>query len=67
MARRLEIAFHALGIGSEVGNEGIAVTHEFKVHGRIVHQCGLMQVQVDTVVGLELQRGLHTVVRENGL
>ena len=37
VARRLQIAFHALGIGSKVGNEGVAVTHEFKVHGRIIH------------------------------
>ena len=37
------------------------------MHGGIVHQRSLMQVQVDAVVGLQLKRSLYGMIGEHGL
>jgi len=67
LAGRLQPAFHALCVGGEPGAEGHGFVVEVEVHGRIVDQGCLVEVEVEAVVGLEHQRGLHTGVREDGL
>ena len=37
---------------------------QFEVHTRIVDQCRLVDIDIQTIVGAQLQRGLHTRRRE---
>ena len=37
---------------------------QIQVHARIIHQCGLVQVDVNAIVGLEQERRLHARLAE---
>ena len=55
----LQIAFVAARIGGEVAHEGVVLLVVGEVHGGIVHAGGLVEVDIQAVVGAHLQRGLH--------
>ena len=50
-------------LGSQLLGSGI---HQFKVHGGIVGTGGLVDVDIQAVVGFHLQRSLYTCLREDG-
>ena len=56
---RLQIALVAARIGGEVAHEGVVLLVVGEVHSGIVHTGGLVEVDIQAVVGAHLQRGLH--------
>ena len=56
---RLQIALVAARIGGEVAQEGVVLLVVGEVHSGIVHTGGLVEVDIQAVVGAHLQRGLH--------
>ena len=65
--RSLQPSLLAKCIGSEPGGEDETLGVEVEVHGRVVDQSCLVEVDVDAIVGLELQRGLDARFGEEGL
>ena len=63
-ARRLHVALTPLGVGREPRLKHHVLIIQIQVHTRVVHQLRLVQVQIDAIVGLEQQLGLHTRLAE---
>ncbi len=66
-AGALHVGLVAVGIGREVRGEDHAAVVEHEVHGRIVDQGRLVEIDVESVVALELQGRLHAGGRKDGL
>ena len=64
VAGRLHVALLALGVGGEPRLKYHVLVVEVQAHARVVEQGGLVQVDVESVVGLHLQRGLHAGLAE---
>ena len=60
LARSLHAALPALGIRGKPGGEGAGARVVVKAGRRIVQHRGLVNVDVEAVVGTHLQRGLHS-------
>ena len=56
---RLQVALVAARIGGEVAHEGVVLLVVGEVHGGIVHTGGLVEVDIQAIVGAHLQRRLH--------
>ena len=67
LARSLQIALPALCIGREPRLEHQVLVVEVEVHAAVVHQCCLVQVDVEAIGGLQLEGGLHAGRREGSL
>ena len=65
--RGLQVSLVALRVGCQPGLEHQVLVVQVEVHARVVHQGGLVQVDVKAVVGLQLQGGLHSRGRKGGL
>ena len=65
IAGRLHIALHASGIGREPGLKHHVLIVEVEVHGGIVDAGGLMDVDIQSVLGLHLQGCLYAGGRED--
>ena len=65
LARSLHAALPALGIRGKPGGEGAGARVVVKAGRRIVQHRGLVNVDVEAVVGTHLQRGLHAGGREH--
>ena len=69
--RRVEGGFDvpaiALCIGGQLDMEGHRLVIQIKVDRREVDECRFVQVDVDTLIRLEHQRGLHARLGEGGL
>ena len=63
----LQIAFVALGVGGQPRLKHQVLVVQVQVHARIVHKSGLMDIDIEAIGGLHLQRGLHTGLGEGGL
>ena len=59
-ARRLHIGHVPVRIRSKMCLEYHLGIVQFKMHGRVVHQSGLMQVYIDAVICLHLQGSLDS-------
>ena len=59
LAGSLQIALVAAGIGREPRLEGERLWVKHQVHATVVHQCSLVEVDVQSVGGLHLQGCLH--------
>ena len=67
MAGGLHVAFPTLCVGGQVCGEDHRLVVEVEVHARVVDQGGFVDVDVEAVVALHLQGGLHARGREGGL
>ena len=66
LAGCLHVALHACGVGCKPRFEHEVLVVEVEVHRGVVHACGLMDVDVESILGLELQGCLHAGGREHG-
>ena len=67
LAGRLKVAPDALCIGSQPRAEDHVLIIKVEVHRRVVHQRSLVEVDIEAIVRLELQRGLYPRLGEGGL
>ena len=67
LARSLHAALVTSSIRSQPRCEHHVLVVKVEVHSCIVHQCCLVQIDVDAIISLELERCLHTSWRENSL
>ena len=67
LAGRLEVTLDALCIGSQPRTEDHVLIIKIEVHRGVVHQRSLVEIDVEAIVRLELQRGLHPRLGEGGL
>ena len=66
-AGRLHVAFPSLCIGREVRGENETAVVQIEMHARIVDQRRFVDVDVEPVIALHLQRRLHSRGRERRL
>ena len=66
-ARCLQAAFDAFSVGGQVDLEGPVVVFQDQIRRGIVEYACLVQVQVESAVGFQLQGGLDSPVRDFGL
>ena len=60
LERSLHVSLHSLGIRGKPRGKGHGLVIQIQVHGWIIHQSSLMQIDVDTIISLQLERGLYT-------
>ena len=65
--RGLHVGLVAVRVGGQVGLEDHRAVIEFEVHGREVDQCRLVEIDVESVIGFQLQGGLHAGGRKGRL
>ena len=66
-ARSLQVSLIALGIRRQPRLEDEVLVIQVQVHARVIHQSGLMQVDVKTIVAFHLQGCLYACRGERGL
>ena len=67
LARSLETAAPALGVRRKFRAESQCRRVQIEVHARVIHQCSLMDIHIEPLVGLHLQGSLHARHRERRL
>ena len=67
LARSLETAAPALGVRRKFRAESQCRRVQIEVHAGIIHQCSLMDIHIEPLVSLHLERSLHTCHRERSL
>ena len=55
-------ALDAFGIGCQVDSEGAGIFFQIQIRGRVVEYAGLMEIDIQAAVGLQLQGGLDAPV-----
>ena len=60
LERSLHVSLHSLGIRGKPRGKGHGLVIQIQVHGWIIHQSSLMQIDVDTIISLQLERGLYS-------
>ena len=63
----LHISFYALSVRCKPWLKYHILVIEVKMHARIVHQCGFVNVNIQSVIGFHLKRCLHTCRRKQCL